>query len=91
MERNHESEERFVMPPPPPNLFTLSVEELKDSIEVLSQSHEREVDRKDAIVSTLDRDVEESDEQYQVSSEGAGARNFSTKLYSAHFVLSNIF
>ncbi|KAJ9524885.1 hypothetical protein QJQ45_002987 [Haematococcus lacustris] len=40
------------------------VEELRREIEVLSQNHEREVDRKDAIVQMLDRDLEEAEEQY---------------------------
>jgi len=40
------------------------VEELRREIEILSQNHEREVDRKDAIVQMLDRDLEEAEEQY---------------------------
>lgn len=40
------------------------VEELRREIEVLSQNHEREVDRKDAIMQMLDRDLEEAEEQY---------------------------
>lgn len=43
------------------------VEELRKDIEVLSQNHEREVDRKDAIVQMLDRDLEEAEEQYQMA------------------------
>ena len=43
------------------------LESLKASIEVLSQNHEREVDRKDAIIQMLARDLEEAEEQYQVA------------------------
>lgn len=42
------------------------VEELRKDIEVLSQNHEREVDRKDAIIQMLDRDLDEAEEQYQM-------------------------
>ena len=31
------------------------------------QNHEREVDRKDAIIQMLDRDLEDSEEQYQMA------------------------
>lgn len=34
------------------------VESLRKDIEILSQSHEREVDRKDAIIQMLDKDLE---------------------------------
>lgn len=43
------------------------VEELRKEIEILSQNHEREVDRKDAIMQMLDRDLEEAEEQYTLS------------------------
>jgi hypothetical protein len=43
------------------------VESLRKEIEVLSQNHERDVDRKDAIIQMLDRDVEEAEEQYQTA------------------------
>lgn len=43
------------------------VEELKKEIEVLSQNHERAVDRKDGIIQKLDRDLEEAEEQYRTS------------------------
>jgi hypothetical protein len=43
------------------------VEQLRKDIEVLSQSHERDVDRKDAIIQMLDRDLEEAEEQYQMA------------------------
>lgn len=33
----------------------LKVKELKDEIHILSQNHDKEVDRKDAIITTLDR------------------------------------
>merc|ERR1712196_51083 len=43
------------------------VESLRKGIEILSQNHEREVDRKDAIIQMLDRDLEEADEQHQMA------------------------
>eukprot|EP00949_MAST-11_sp_MAST-11-sp1_P000330 g330.t1 len=43
------------------------VESLRKDIEVLSQNHERDVDRMDAIIQMLDRDLEESEEQYQMA------------------------
>jgi hypothetical protein len=43
------------------------VEDLRKEIEVLSQNHEREVDRKDAIIQMLDRDLEEAEEQHQMA------------------------
>ncbi|GIL94634.1 hypothetical protein Vretimale_863 [Volvox reticuliferus] len=43
------------------------VEELRREIEILSQNHEREVDRKDAIMQMLDRDLEEAEEQYSLA------------------------
>ena len=46
------------------------VDELRADIEVLSQNHEREVDRKDAITQMLDRDLEDSEEQYQMALRG---------------------
>ncbi|MEW5310230.1 MAG: hypothetical protein WDW38_002047 [Sanguina aurantia] len=46
------------------------VEELRREIEVLSQNHEREVDRKDAIMQMLDRDLEEAEEQYALAVRG---------------------
>jgi len=45
----------------------VKVEDLRKEIEVISQNHEREVDRKDAIIQVLDRDLEDSDEQYQMA------------------------
>ena len=44
----------------------IKVEDLRKEVEVISQNHEREVDRKDAIIQVLDRDLEDSEEQYQV-------------------------
>lgn len=35
------------------------VESLRKDIEIFSQNHERDVDRKDAIIQMLDRDLEE--------------------------------
>ncbi len=43
------------------------VEEMRHEIEVLSQNHEREVDRKDAIIQILDRDLDDSDAQLMVA------------------------
>ena len=34
------------------------IESLRKQIEVLSQSHERELDRKDAVIQMLDKDLE---------------------------------
>jgi hypothetical protein len=42
-------------------------EQLKKEIQVYQQNHDREVDAKDAILQMLDRDLEESDEQYQMA------------------------
>ena len=42
-------------------------EALKKDIEILSQNHERDVDRKDAILQMLDRDLEEAEDQYQMA------------------------
>jgi len=43
------------------------VEQLRKEIEIQSQGHERDVDRKDAIIQMLDRDLEEAEEQYQMA------------------------
>eukprot|EP00879_Flechtneria_rotunda_P018279 GHRR01019176.1.p1 GENE.GHRR01019176.1~~GHRR01019176.1.p1 ORF type:complete len:185 (+),score=71.19 GHRR01019176.1:691-1245(+) len=43
------------------------VEDLHKQVEILSQNHEREVDRKDALVQLLDRDLEEAEEQHQAA------------------------
>ena len=45
----------------------VKVEDLRKEIEIISQNHEREVDRKDAIIQMLDRDLEDSEEQYQTA------------------------
>ena len=45
-------------------------ESLKKDIEIISQNHERDVDRKDAILQMMDRDLEEAEDQYQVLIEG---------------------
>merc|ERR1719181_2564760 len=45
----------------------VKVEDLRKEIEIISQHHEREVDRKDAIIQVLDRDLEDSEEQYQTA------------------------
>ncbi|GMH33964.1 hypothetical protein BSKO_01798 [Bryopsis sp. KO-2023] len=46
------------------------VEELKRDIEIIAQNHEREVDRKDAILQMLDRDLEDAEEQYSMALRG---------------------
>eukprot|EP01112_Ceratiomyxa_fruticulosa_P012747 TRINITY_DN3550_c0_g1_i1.p1 TRINITY_DN3550_c0_g1~~TRINITY_DN3550_c0_g1_i1.p1 ORF type:complete len:524 (-),score=141.30 TRINITY_DN3550_c0_g1_i1:99-1670(-) len=45
----------------------VKVEELQREIEVLSQQHEREVDRKDAIISQLEKDLDDIESQYQTA------------------------
>eukprot|EP01136_Pigoraptor_vietnamica_P024255 Opistho-1_new@77130 len=42
-------------------------QDLKKDIEILIQTFEREVDRKDAIIKSLARDLEEAEEQYQMA------------------------
>lgn len=46
------------------------VEDLRKEIEILSQGHERLVDRKDAFIQMLDKDQEEAEEQYQMAQRG---------------------
>jgi len=41
--------------------------QLKKQVEIVSQNHERDVDRKDAILQMLDRDLDEAEEQHQVA------------------------
>merc|ERR1711937_1096086 len=41
--------------------------QLKKDVEIVSQNHERDVDRKDAILQMLDRDLDEAEEQHQVA------------------------
>eukprot|EP01138_Halocafeteria_seosinensis_P013129 gb/GECG01013409.1/.p1 GENE.gb/GECG01013409.1/~~gb/GECG01013409.1/.p1 ORF type:complete len:602 (+),score=132.67 gb/GECG01013409.1/:1-1806(+) len=43
------------------------VDELKKDLEIIAQNHEREVDRRDAILQMLDRDLDEAEEQYQTA------------------------
>lgn len=43
------------------------VESLRKDVEILSQFHERNVDRKDAIIQMIERDLEEGDEQYLIA------------------------
>jgi hypothetical protein len=43
------------------------VDGLRKDIEILSQNHERDVDRKDAIIQMLDRDLEEAEDQFQMA------------------------
>ncbi|CAE7777328.1 DRC2 [Symbiodinium sp. KB8] len=41
------------------------VETLRREIEIISQNHERDVDRRDALLQMLDRDLEEAEDQFQ--------------------------
>merc|ERR1719499_1051027 len=41
--------------------------QLKKHVEIISQNHERDVDRRDAILQMLDRDLDEAEEQHQVA------------------------
>jgi len=41
--------------------------QLKKQVEIISQNHDRDVDRKDALLQMLDRDLDEAEEQHQVS------------------------
>lgn len=43
------------------------VQSLRRDVDVLAQSNERDVDRKDAIIQMLDRDLEEAEDQYQMA------------------------
>lgn len=45
----------------------VKVESLRKEVEIRSQNHERDVDRKDAIIQMLDRDLEESEEQFHMA------------------------
>ena len=48
-------------------LLSAKAQDLRKDIEILSQTFERIVDRKDAILKSLVTDLEEAEEQYQVS------------------------
>jgi len=41
--------------------------QLKKQVEIILQNHERDVDRRDAILQMLDRDLDEAEEQHQVA------------------------
>lgn len=43
------------------------LDSLRRDVEVISQNHERDVDRRDALLQMLDRDVDEAEEQYQMA------------------------
>ena len=47
--------------------FLAKAQELRKDIEILSQTFERIVDRKDSILKSLVKDLEEAEEQYQVA------------------------
>nr|CCA26628.1 conserved hypothetical protein [Albugo laibachii Nc14] len=46
---------------------SLKVENLRKEVEIRSQQHERDLDRKDAAIQMLNRDLEEAEEQFQAS------------------------
>jgi len=46
---------------------TAKTKQLKKQVEIISQNHERDVDRRDAILQMLDRDLDEAEEQHQVA------------------------
>ena len=48
-------------------LRAVKAEDLRKEIDMLSQNHEREVDRKEAIIQMLDRDLDEAEEQNQMA------------------------
>ena len=41
--------------------------ELKKDIEILSQTFERVIDRKDAVIKSLSKDISEAEEQYAMA------------------------
>jgi chromosome segregation ATPase len=43
----------------------LKIDQLRREAELLAQSHEREVDRKDALIQLIDRDLDEAEEQHR--------------------------
>lgn len=48
-------------------IISAKAQELKKDIEVLSQTFERVIDRKEAIIKSLVKDIEEAEEQYQMA------------------------
>jgi hypothetical protein len=42
-------------------------DELKKNVEVLLQTHERQIDRKDSIIARLEKTLDEVEEQYQIA------------------------
>ncbi len=49
------------------SFIAAKIDELCKDLQVMSQTFERVVDRKDAIISSLAKDLEEAEEQYQVA------------------------
>ena len=45
----------------------MQTDSLRKEVEVSTQLHERDVDRKDAMLQMLDRDLDEAEEQYQLA------------------------
>jgi hypothetical protein len=48
-------------------VFVWQVDSLRKDVEIASQSHERDVDRKDAVLQMMDRDLDEAEDQYQLA------------------------
>jgi dynein regulatory complex subunit 2 len=47
-------------------LRTAKTEALRKQVQIIEQNHERDLQRKDAILQMLDRDLEEAEDQYQI-------------------------
>ena len=48
-------------------IFSGKAQDLKKDIEILSQTFERIIDRKEAIIKSLVKDIEEAEEQYEMA------------------------
>lgn len=48
-------------------LRNAKTEQLRNELQILSQNHERNLDRKDAIIQMMDCDLEEAEDQYRVA------------------------
>jgi len=48
-------------------IYTAKADELRKDIQILSQTFERVIDRKDSIIKSLAKDIEEAEEQYQIA------------------------
>lgn len=69
MEGYHEKKQALFVQGSVNDVFssTAKTAELNRDLEVMSQTFERVVDRKDAIIHSLAKDLEEAEEQYQVA------------------------